>query len=96
MLVLEGAGSQLIHRVWLDAEAMRVTKIERVEGHKPLLQAWYADYDDTQGFFYPKRVELEGAGVSLSLHYKQFAINEPLSDETFHLALPVGVEILPW
>ena len=73
-----------------------VTKIERLQGHKPLLEARYAEYDNAQGFSYPKRVELEGGGISLSLHYKQFIINEPLSDETFRLALPAGVEILPW
>jgi hypothetical protein len=39
---------------------------------------------------------MEGGQAHLSIRYQQFAINEDLDASVFHLALPEGIEIVPW
>jgi hypothetical protein len=88
--------SQRMERVWLEATNLTVIKLERFKGTKRQLQVQYIDFVVTKGFIYPRSVTIEASGFSLNLSYKQFAINDPLPRGVFGLALPEGVEVLPW
>ncbi|UCE84299.1 MAG: hypothetical protein JSV47_07265 [Deltaproteobacteria bacterium] len=96
MLQLEDNPALQTLRVWLEGDGLTVTRIERVLGGERDLAATFADFVDIEGFLYPKRIAVEGEKFHLSLQYKEFAVNEPLNQDAFHLALPEGVEVLPW
>jgi hypothetical protein len=96
VLVFENESSRLVQRVRLDAADLAVTEIERLHGSNSELVARFNDFVAIDGFVYPKNVALEGGGIKLKLKYQQFAINEALDQDAFQLALPEGVEILPW
>ena len=96
MLQLDGVRGSLTQRVWLEGEGLVVTKIERTRGGERELEAKFSDFVDIEGFTYPRSVVMEGAKARLTLRYQQFVINENLDESVFHLALPDGVEIVPW
>ena len=96
MLQLDGVRGGLRQRVWLEGEGLVVTKIERTQGGERELEARYSDFVDIEGFYYPRSVVMEGVKARLTLRYQQFVINENLDESVFHLALPDGVEIVPW
>ena len=96
MLQLKNGPGRLTQRVWLEAEEFAVTRIETLRGSKLELEANFTDFVSVQGFLLPRSVMIKADKVMLSLKYKQFAVNEPLQQETFELALPEGIEILPW
>ena len=96
MLQLDTVRDRLTQRVWLEGEGLVVTRIERTRGDTLELEARFSDFVDIEGFYYPRSVVLEGAKAHLTLRYQQFVINENLDESLFHLALPDGVEIVPW
>lgn len=96
VLQLENAATRAVSRVWLQGEGLVVTKIERAQGSRRQFRARFADFVAAHGSLYPTSVTLEGGGVSLNFQYQQFTVNESLEDDSFRLALPKGVEILPW
>jgi hypothetical protein len=96
MLQLDGVRGGPTQRVWLEREGLVVTKIERTLGGERQLQASFSDFVKIEGFYYPRDIVMEGAKARLSLRYQQFVVNEKLDESVFHLALPDGVEIVPW
>lgn len=96
MLQLDGVGGRLRQRVWLEGEGLVATKIERTQGGERVLEAEFSDFVNIEGFYYPRSVVMEGAKARLTLRYQQFVINENLDESVFHLAIPEGVEIVPW
>ena len=88
--------SQQVERVWLRAVDLTAIKFERFKGNKRQLEVQYTDFVITKEFIYPRSVAIEASGFSLNLDYKQFAVNDPLPRGVFGLALPEGVEVLPW
>ncbi len=96
MLQLDGVRGRLTQRIWLEGEGLVVTKIERIKGGERELEARFSDFVDIEGFYFPRSVVMEGAKARLTLRYQQFVINENLDESVFHLALPDGVEIVPW
>jgi outer membrane lipoprotein-sorting protein len=96
MLQLRDDPKHLTQRVWIEAEEFTVTRIERVRSGRLEMETTFADFAAIQGSLYPRSVMIKADKVVLRLKYKQFAINEPLQDETFQLALPEGIDIVPW
>lgn len=96
MLQLDSVGGKLTQRVWLQGEGLIVTKIERTHGGVRELEARFSDFAEVEGFYYPRSVVMEGAKARLTLRYQKFVINENLDESVFRLALPDGVEIVPW
>lgn len=96
MLELENRAARLRQRIWLEGEDLIVTKIERVQGNEGKFQAEFSDFVSIDGTFYPRSIVMEGGKAHLSIRYQQFAINEDLDASVFHLALPEGIEIVPW
>ena len=96
VLLLENESARLVQKVRLDAEELIVTGIERRRESSLQLAARFADFVMVEGFAYPKSVALAGGGIKLSLRYQQLVVNDALEQDAFHLALPEGVEILPW
>ena len=39
---------------------------------------------------------MDGGQAHISIRYQQFTINGDLDANVFHLALPEGIEIVPW
>ncbi|UCG14526.1 MAG: DUF4292 domain-containing protein [Deltaproteobacteria bacterium] len=96
VLLLEDGAAELEHRVWLDAGALAVTKVERLQRNRRQLQVRFADFFAIQDSLYPKSVDIESDGFRLRLHYRQVGVNQPLDPAVFRLVLPEGVEIVPW
>jgi outer membrane lipoprotein-sorting protein len=96
LLQLQDGPGRLTQRVWLEAEEFAVTRIERLRGSRLELEADFTDFVAIEGSLYPRAVLIKADKVVLSLHYKQFVINEPLQEETFRLPLPEGIEVFPW
>ena len=96
MLQLENKPARLRQRIWLEGEDLIVTRIERVQDNKGKFEAEFSDFIAIAGSFYPRSVVMEGGQAHISIRYKQFAVNEDLESSVFHLALPEGIEIVPW
>ena len=96
MLQLENKPARLRQRIWLEGEDLIVTRIERVQGNEDKFEAKFSDFVSIDGSFYPRSIVMEGGQAHLSIRYQQFAINEDLDASVFHLALPEGIEIVPW
>ena len=96
MLQLENKPARLRQRIWLEGEDMIVTRIERVQRNEGKFEAKFSDFVSIDGSFYPRSIVMEGGQAHLSIRYQQFAINEDLDASVFHLALPEGIEIVPW
>jgi outer membrane lipoprotein-sorting protein len=96
MLQLESKATRLRQRIWLKGEDLMVTRIERVHGNEGTFEAEFSDFVSIDGAFYPRSIVMEGGRAHLSIRYQQFAINEDLDASVFHLALPEGIEIVPW
>ena len=96
MLQLENKPGRLRQRIWLEGEDLIVTRIERVQDKEGKFEATFSDFVAIDGSFYPRSVVIEGGQAHISIRYQQFAINEDLDVRVFHLALPEGIEIVPW
>ena len=96
MLQLEDKHARLRQRIWLEGEDMIVTRVERVQRNEGKFEANFSDFVSIDGSFYPRSIVMEGGQAHLSIRYQQFAINEDLDASVFHLALPEGIEIVPW
>ena len=96
MLQLENKPARLRQRIWLEGEDLIVTRIERVQDNERKFEATFSDFAAIDGSFYPRSVVMEGGQAHISIRYQQFAINEDLDASVFHLALPEGIEIVPW
>ena len=96
LLQLEDTSSRLTQKVWLEGESLVATKIERIRGGKLELGTTFSDFVDIEGWFYPRSIVMEGAKTRVTIRYEQITINENLDHSVFHLALPQGVEIIPW
>ena len=96
MLQLENKPARLRQRIWLEGEDLIVTRTERVQDNKGKFEAQFSDFVAIAGSFYPRSVVMEGGQAHISIRYKQFAVNEDLDSSVFHLALPEGIEIVPW
>ena len=96
MLQLENKPARLRQRIWLEGEDLIVTRVERVQDNKGKFEAEFSDFVAIAGSFYPRSVVIEGGQAHISIRYKQFAVNEDLDASVFHLALPEGIEIVPW
>ncbi|MFP3870057.1 MAG: LolA family protein [Syntrophobacteria bacterium] len=96
VLVQENYRTLQVERIWLEGEDLSVIRVERFQDGKLQWEARFDDFVAVEGYTYPKQVEVESAGVRLSLHYRDFAVNKPLERDTFRLHLPAGVEIVPW
>jgi outer membrane lipoprotein-sorting protein len=96
MLQLENKSARLRQRIWLEGEDLIVTRIERVQDNKGKFEAKFSDFVAIDGSFYPRSVVMEGGQAHISVRYQQFAVNEDLDSSVFHLALPEGIEIVPW
>ena len=96
MLQLENKPARLRQRIWLEGEDLIVTRFERVQDNERKFEATLSDFVAIDGSFYPRSVVMEGGQAHISIRYQQFAINEDLDASVFHLALPEGIEIVPW
>ena len=96
MLQLENKSARVRQRVWLEGEDLIVTRIERVQGNERKFEAQFSDFVAIDGSFYPRAVVMEGGQAHISIRYQHFVINEDLDRNVFHLALPEGIEIVPW
>ena len=96
MLQLENKPARLRQKIWLEGEDLIVTRVERVQGNEGKFEAKFSDFVSIDGAFYPRSIVMEGGQAHLSIRYQQFAINEDLDASVFHLALPEGIEIVPW
>jgi outer membrane lipoprotein-sorting protein len=96
LLSMEDSPTGRAQRVWLEADGSTVSRIERLQGSRRELEAWFTDFSTEHGFCYPEEVRIEVSGLLLAIHYQQFAINVALDDNAFRLDLPAGVEVIPW
>ena len=96
MLQLENKPARLRQRIWLEGEDLIVTRTERVQDNIEKFEAQFSDFVAIAGSFYPRSVVIEGGQAHISIRYKQFAVNEDLDSSVFNLALPEGIEIVPW
>ena len=96
MLQLENKPARLRQRIWLEGEDLIVTRIERVQDDERKFEAQFSDFVAIDGSFYPRSVVMEGGQAHISIRYQQFTVNEDLDTSVFHLALPEGIEIVPW
>jgi outer membrane lipoprotein-sorting protein len=95
VLSLEDQARGEIERVWLEEDAATIRRLQRIQGGTSLLDATFAEFTEADGFYYPREVKIEVAGVHLALRYQVFVPNVRLDDEVFHLELPPGVKVLP-
>lgn len=96
MLQLENKAARFRQRIWLEGEDLLVTRIERVQDNERKFEAQFSDFVAIDELSYPRSVVMEGGQAHISIRYKQFAVNEDLDTSVFHLALPEGIEIVPW
>ena len=96
MLQLEDKTARFREKIWLEGEDLRVTRIERVQDGERKFEAQFADFVVIDEFSYPKSIVIEGGQAHISIRYKQLAVNENLDTSVFHLALPEGIQVVPW
>jgi len=96
LLWLEDKSSQLTEKIWLDEEGLAVTKIERKRDGDLEFEAIFSDFADIEGWPRPRSIALIGAEARLNIKYENFTLNANLNDEMFRLALPRGIEVVPW
>jgi outer membrane lipoprotein-sorting protein len=96
VLQLENKPARLRQRIWLEGEDLIVTRVERVQDNEGKFEATFSDFVTIDGSFYPRSVVMEGNQAHISIRYQQIAVNEDLDARVFHLALPEGIEIVPW
>jgi hypothetical protein len=96
LLRLEDRVSQLIQNIWLEEQGLAVTKFERMRHGHLEFAATFSDFARIEGWPRPSSIALKGGQARLSVKYESFNVNEHLDDEMFRLALPQGIEVVPW
>jgi hypothetical protein len=96
LLRLEDRAAQLIQKIWLEEEGLAVTKIERIRDGDLEFAAIFSDFAHIEGWPRPTSIALQGGQASLSIKYEHFSVNQHLDDTMFRLALPRGIEVVPW
>jgi len=79
------------YRIWMDRGKNVMVRMEiyRLD-KKVILAARFEDYQKTDGYDLPRRIECSfiSSKIQLKVKYKQFALNSEITDSMFHLQYP--------
>ena len=87
---------RLSRKIWFDRDGFRIARIQVFDKQADLVtDAFYSDWAESEGLPYPGTVFLARPkdGYQVQLRIVKPGLNEPLSDRSFELKAPQGVDI---
>ena len=87
---------RLSRKIWFDRDGFRIARIQVFDKQADLVtDAFYSDWAESEGLPYPGTVFLSRPkdGYQVQLRIVKPGLNEPLSDRSFELKAPQGVDI---